>query len=173
MNFLKKRRVQPYQIREYNGIWYIIGIEPDKIAIEPNPELVKFRYYGLDRMCNLIKGNPFNRDKQKEYEDHYNDVIGIINGYKYQTGLDEIVAETIRLRVGKVNWNYIEALPWHDSQKKVNESGDYVEFELYIKPTSELEKLILEWTPQVEVLQPEKLRNKIIEKLNKALAYYN
>jgi len=103
----KKRRVQPYQIREYNGIWYIIGIEPDKIAVEPNPELVKFRYYGLDRMHNLKKGSPFIRDKQKEYKSHYSDVIGIVNGYHYQTGLNEIVAETIILRVEKMDWNYM------------------------------------------------------------------
>ena len=169
----KKRRVQPYQIREYNGIWYIIGIEPDKIAVEPNPELVKFRYYGLDRMHNLKNGSPFIRDKQKEYINHYNDVIGIVNGHHYQTGLNEIKSETIILRVEKMSWNYIKALPWHHSQKKVNESGNYVEFELNIKPTSELEQLILEWTPRVKVLQPKKLRGEIIEKLKEALDYYN
>ena len=123
-------------------------------------------------MHNLKKGSPFIRDKQKEYEDHYNDVIGIINGYKYQTGLNEIVAEKIRLRVDKINWDYIEVLPWHHSQKKVNESAKYVEFELYIKPTSELEQLILEWTPKIKVLEPDCLKKSIVKHLKEALSLY-
>jgi predicted DNA-binding transcriptional regulator YafY len=167
-----ERRVQPYQIRESGGMWYIIGIEPDKIGREPHEELVKFRAYGLDRISKLTIGYPFKRDKIEEFNDHYADVIGIVNGYNYQAGT-KIDVETIRLKVDKESWNFIEAIPWHPSQKMVEEIDNHVVFELNVKPTSELERLILEWSPKVEVLAPPDLKKTIKAKLKTAMSLYS
>ena len=166
-----KRKVQPYQIREFQGRWYLIGIEPDLIEVEPHPEITKFRAYGFDRMFNLLKGNPFIRRKDKEFQKHYADVIGIENGYRYQEGTN-IAAEKIRFRTDTFTWNFIHTLPWHHSQKQVGKSDESVEFELFVKPTSELVRLILQWSPQVEVLMPESLRDAVLAELKKSVALY-
>lgn len=166
-----KRKVQPYQIREFQGQWYLIGIEPDLTSIEPHHKIVKFRAYGLDRMRNLRIGVKFYRDKDQAFIKHYADVIGIVNGYQYQEGTN-IVAEIIRFRVDKYYWNYIDSLPWHHSQKQVDKTGDYVEFELFVKPTSELVRLILQWSPQVKVLKPKGLKDKVRAELQKSLSLY-
>lgn len=165
------RKVQPYQIREYQGRWYLIGIEPDIVDKEPYPTLVKFRAYGLDRMRNLKKGEPFKRDKGQAFNEHYADVIGIVNGYHYQKGT-KINAENIRLRVDSLTWEYIKTLNWHRSQKQVDESGGYVEFELFVKPTSELVQLILQWSPKVKVLEPASLKRAVLKELEESVALY-
>lgn len=165
------RKVQPYQIREYQGRWYLIGIEPDIVDKEPHSQLVKFRAYGLDRMRNLKKGESFKRDKGQAFNEHYANVIGIVNGYNYQKGA-KIKAENIRLRVDRINWEFIKTLAWHRSQKQVDESKEYVEFELVVKPTSELVQLILQWSPKVKVLKPASLKKLVLKELEKSVALY-
>lgn len=167
------RKVQPYQMREYKGRWYLIGIEPDLADIEPHPEIVKFRAYGLDRMQNLENGKKFKRDKDtvQAYKDHYADVIGIVNGYNYQEGT-KIDAEKVHLRVDKYFWNFIDTAPWHHSQKRIKVNNNHVEFELFVKPTLELVELIFQWSPKVEVLEPTSLRTNVMGQLEKSLSLY-
>jgi predicted DNA-binding transcriptional regulator YafY len=166
------RKVQPYQIRESEGRWYLIGIEPGLIEVEPHREIVKFRAYGLDRMFNVLSGNKFIRRNEKAFNEHYADVIGIENGYNYQEGT-HIPAEKIRFKADKLTWNYIKTLPWHHSQKLIATREDYVEFELFVKPTSELVRLILKWSPKVEVIKPVSLRNSVLAELKKSVALYS
>jgi predicted DNA-binding transcriptional regulator YafY len=165
------RKVQPYQIRESEGRWYLIGVEPDLIEVEPNPKIVKFRAYGLDRMFNLLFGKKFIRRNENEFKQHYADVIGIENGYNYQEGTN-IPDEKIRFKTDKLTWNYIKTLPWHHSQKQIVSSDEYVEFELCVKPTSELVRLVLKWSPKVEVLKPESVRKSVLTELKRSLSIY-
>jgi hypothetical protein len=157
-----KTLIQPYMVKELKGRWYIIGIKLDD-------EKVRFRAYGLDRISDLKKGNYFTRDTSLDAKARYRDVIGMIPNENYQSGKKTEMAK-IKLRVDKNSWNWIEALPWHHSQKKVKKDGSFVEFELELKPTPDLVKLILEWTPKVEVIEPIELRKLIVERLKKAVS---
>jgi predicted DNA-binding transcriptional regulator YafY len=168
----KSRKVEPYQLREFQGRWYLIGIEPDKVKDEPHPEIIKFRYYELDRMQNLKEGETFIRDKWQEFRDHYTDVIGIVNGYHYQTGTN-IDPEEIRMRVSDIDWEYIKALPWHHTQEEIIKSDGFVDFKLEVKPTSELVQLILQWSPKVKVIEPQALRENVLAQLEKSMSLYN
>lgn len=169
----KKRKVRPHKIKHYQGRWYLIGVEPDLAETEPHPEIVKFRAYGLDRMSNLQQGDSFKRNKATDeaYQDHYADVIGIVNGYNYQEGTN-INAEKISLRVDEFWWNYINASPWHRSQKEVERTEGMAEFELFVKPTSELIDLIIQWSPKVQVLKPSTLRRKVLNRLKESVSQY-
>jgi len=167
-NDFKRRRIQPYMIRELKGRWYVIGIEP-------NETVKRFRAYGLDRIRTIKKGEFFIRDKSLDVKSHYKDVVGIFNGEVYLANgkiKNENKTQIIRLSVDYKSWKWIDALPWHHSQKKVRELGLNVEFQLKVKHTPDLERLILEWSPKVKVLEPKELKESIVAKLKKSLDSY-
>ena len=64
--------------------------------------------------------------------------------------------------------------PLHHSQRLVKEYGDgSIEISFLVKPNFELERLLLGFGESMEVLQPEKLRNRIAEKLRNAALKYS
>lgn len=155
------RRIQPYLIKELKGRWYVIGIEPKE-------KITRFRAYGLERMSNLKNGERFAKDENLDAKARYKDVVGMFTGENYQKG-SYTDTKRVVLQIDKISWKWIESLPWHHSQKKLKENDGIVEFELFVKPTKDLERLILEWTPAIKVIEPEKLKEDIVEQLKKAV----
>jgi predicted DNA-binding transcriptional regulator YafY len=160
----RRKTVEPYQMREHEGRWYLIGTEKDA----PND----FRAYGLDRISALTVTNTFFQINEKLNPDaYYNDLIGMWSGKNLQTGQEE-PTERIVLQIDEMNWNYFEALPWHHSQEIVRRTDHHVEFALTVKATMDVERLILEWTPDVKVVSPKSLKNKIKNALSKGIELY-
>jgi len=155
----KTKNVHPYQIREHQGRWYIIGLDADS----PKFGLISF---GIDRITDLkTTGKNFERDKKINPDEYYRNVIGMFSSKKKP--------ETIILSTDESTWNYFNALPWHHSQELIDIVDGRAEFQLTVSITPDLVKEIVRWSPNIKVIMPASLKRKVIAVLEKGLALYN
>ena len=80
--------------------------------------------------------------------------------------------EKVRLKFTKSQIPYILTQPWHESQKVEEETDAYTIISLNVHPSPELEILILGMHSEVEVLEPEGLRERIREMISIVYTQY-
>jgi predicted DNA-binding transcriptional regulator YafY len=146
----------PYHLKQYNTRWFLIG---------RNVEYTNFSNYALDRIVKVNEIEfPF-QDTDVDFEEYYEDVVGV--------SINEGECERIVLKANNKLWPYIKTKPIHGSQKPIKISGNFSIFSLDIIPNYELEKLILSFGEDIEVLGPESFRAKIFERLKDNINQYN
>ena len=104
-------------------------------------------------------------DTDIDFENYFEDIIGVT--------LNESKTEIIEFEVVKKLWNYIETKPLHGSQKKKAFGENEVVFTLDVIPNFELEKLILSFGEEMEVISPQHFREKIKLRIEKSSAHYD
>ena len=67
---------------------------------------------------------------------------------------------------------YIKSLPPHQSQNLIQENKEEIRFSYFIKPTYDFKMELLSYGGQVKILEPESLKQTIIENLQGALNRY-
>ena len=145
----KEVTLDPYQIRENDGRWYIIGV---KLNEKQKPEM---RSLGLDRISNLeILNHTFEYNEAFDPDLYYRYRVGIGDDFKDQP-------ENIVLEVDVVNWNWIRSNPWHHSQKLLSSSDKFVRFGLFAIPSMGLQREIMAWAPLVKVIEPPDFKKRI------------
>lgn len=149
----------PYILKEFNNRWFLIG----RSGVEAKQPILTF---ALDRIIVIdydtsiaYKNNNFNGDE------YYKDVIGVT--------VTNTRAERIQFRIDKQNAPYVITKPFHRSQRLIKETKHGVIFNIFVQINFELERMILGFGDSIEVLQPQKLRNRIKRKLEKANGFYN
>lgn len=153
----KWRKVEPNLIVEERNRWYLIGWDEKVKSI---------RCFGLDRMYELQLGEDvFTRDISKAFRDQKKQVIGI-------TIHPELPEEEVILRFSAKEAPYVLAAPLHTSQQVIQETEANVDLKLQLKLNYELEREILGYGEEVEVIEPAHLREKIIGRLSKAIEAY-
>ncbi|WP_367171452.1 WYL domain-containing protein [uncultured Tenacibaculum sp.] len=88
-----------------------------------------------------------------------------MNSFKYET-------TTYCFWVDKTNTPYVLTKPFHKSQRLIKYTDDGAIFNVLVIPNYELERLILGFGNSIEVLKPEKLRKRMIQKLENSLNRY-
>ncbi len=68
--------------------------------------------------------------------------------------------------------NYVVTKPLHGSQKQYKQEDGRLEVQLQLKINMELERLLLSFGETVEVIAPQKLREHIKQRIEKALLSY-
>lgn len=163
---VKKYRIAPLQIREYQGRWYVIGvpISNDK-SVNAN---VHIKSFGLARISGLKIIENFSFDTQifdgqlKKFEQ----IIGL--NYDEAEG-----REIIEIAVTKTQYKYLKSLPLHESQYKNKEMKDgRIKISLHLIPNFELKMKLLKLGAQIEVLSPDYLREEIKISLTQSLKQY-
>lgn len=142
----------PYLLKEYNNRWWLIGWS-GKSVMNISLETI----YSVDESDTVIDSLP-----SFESDNYFNDILGVTR--------NQAPVETIRLRVSPESANYLRTKPIHHSQQPANDDG--TEFTLRLIPNYELHQAILQFGPQIEVLEPESLRKIIGDKLNQAALLY-
>ncbi|RKS25050.1 putative DNA-binding transcriptional regulator YafY [Flavobacterium endophyticum] len=148
----------PFVLKEFNNRWFLVG---KKKASLPVVNLALDRIVAVDFDFNL----PY-IEENFDAEDFYKDIIGVT----VNQGLN---ARKISLWVDADNAPYVLTKPFHPSQtiEEQREDGSIV-FCLRLKVNYEFERLLLGFGEGIEVLAPESLRQRIREKLKKALRNY-
>lgn len=147
----------PYLLKEFNNRWFLIGMG------NKNRGVVNL---ALDRIVAV------DYDFSTPYEEHdfdadafYKDVVGVT--------VSRVRPSVVKLWIDKHNAPYVLTKPIHHSQRLVKEYEDgSIEITFLVKPNFELERLLLGFGESMEVLKPEKLRNRIAEKLRNAAEKY-
>ena len=68
--------------------------------------------------------------------------------------------------------NYLETLPFHDSQRLISSDNESSVFEMYVKTTYDFMQHVMEQGDKIEVLEPESVRVEMRKLAEKLMEYY-
>ena len=141
--------LSPFHLKQYNNRWFLFAKHPD---------FEKISNYPLDRIESIEELVEAVEEKDVNWQDYFDDIIGV-------THPENGVVETIKLRFTENRIAYIKTKPLHGSQKYISEDNHDRTITIEVIPNRELTQLILSFGPDVEVIEPQSLRLKIVEKV--------
>ena len=147
--------IEPYCVRLYKQLWYVIGY---------NLKDKKIKTYSLDRMSNVVI-NPeiFEMPGDFDAPTYFNDCFGIM------TSQGE--AKNILIRVTPNKAKYFRALPLHHSQsEEIHDEYSLFGYRMFI--TNDFVAEILSHGAEVQVITPPELKAMVISQLRSALEQY-
>lgn len=145
-----RREIHPYQLRQYNNRWFLIGYEPAMANKLPVVTIPLDRIEYLETAEDII----YQEYRGADLDDYFSKVVGV----SVNIGAKE---ETILIRASYPAAAYIETKPIHSSQTVKERGADYLCFEYKLIPNYEFETILLEYSDECKVLQPSSLRKKI------------
>ena len=161
--------VEPYLLKVVKRRWYVVARCPyysDRNrakGIKPNDV---YRVYALDRIYDIEDtGKTFKMKKNFDANQYFEGCCGVITS-------DEPIQRIVLLAYGGFA-DYLRTLPLHESQREIEGDDESTLFEYHLKPTFDFYQLILAQGDQVEVLEPESVRNEMRNFAKNMLDYYN
>ena len=149
------RSVRPFHLADFDGGWYLIGFDEDRKAK---------RTFALQRMkgARIMKAR-FLRPSDFDLSEHLGGSFGVWHQ-------PEDTGERHRIHLRFTGWaaRMVSERRWHPSQE-INwrsKKQEVLDMAMDLSGFEEIKRWILSWGPQVEVLEPEELR----EAMNTALA---
>lgn len=151
--------LEPYCLKLFRQRWYLLAHRPERdyLAI-----------YALDRMETAEETKtPFYLPKDFDANMHFENLFGV-----FQPQASNERPQLIRLRTYNGEWNYLNTLPLHASQKEVKRTNEYHDFTILVLPTYDLKIEILSRGKNIEVLEPQSLREDIKQMIKETLERY-
>ena len=146
----------PYFLKQYNNRWFVFG----------RNNLLDINHWNmpLDRIRSITEINePYQKD-ETDWEDFFADFIGVT---KNEAELTEV-----KLLFTKEQAPYIVTKPLHRTQKTKVLADGSLEVRIMVIPNYELEMKLLGFADKVKVIEPETLRNKLKDRLDRAYHQY-
>ena len=149
------RTVAPYILKEFRGLWYLIG-KDEKDG--------KIKTFGFDRISEIktITDRKFKKDAGFDIEKKYRDSFGIY------TPDENSKAEDVILSFDAENGRYLKANPLHRSQEILKDTPEEFTIKLHIHVTLDFLQEILTRTWSLRVISPDSLRLNVCEIYQKA-----
>ena len=133
--------VDPFCLKLFENRWYVLA--------RNNRDEVKL--YCLDRILEVtLRDERFELPNDFNAEEYFAPYYGIVTNEE---------PERIVLRAYDVHRHYMESLPLHDSQRLIEDTGEYSDFELTVAPTYDLVMKLLSFGALIEVIEPASLRD--------------
>lgn len=146
----------PYYLKQFNNRWFVFGRHGEYDIPTWNMP--------LDRILELSETDETYKPCALDWEDYFYDVVGV-------THTEGEHLQEIKLRFNAEAKPYVMTKPLHPTQKhKEVDAG--LEVRIKVIPNFELEKLILSFGEQVEVLAPAGLRAQINKRFREAGEQY-
>jgi predicted DNA-binding transcriptional regulator YafY len=140
----ESRQVRPYHLTHRDNLWYLVAHDISRDDI---------RTFALPRMSQVkMTAKHFTRPTEFNPETFFASALGVVAGkgdYDIHVRFAASAAERIEERV------------WHDSQKTTRRRDGSVDLHLRLGSLLEIERWILGWGADAEVIAPPKLRTKI------------
>lgn len=148
----------PFILKEFNNRWFVVGKKRQKLPIS---NLALDRIIKIDYDFQM----PF-LEHSFDVEKYYKNVIGV-------TVNEGLQPRVIQLWIDRINAPYVITKPLHHSQRilQQNEDGSII-INLFLIENYEMERLLLGFGDGIEILKPERLRNRIKSILEKAIYRY-
>lgn len=162
--------LHPYQLKQYNNRWYVLGSPEDNENIILN--------FALDRIHNIepLRERRY-RECPKNLSEYFDDIVGV-------TLYADKPVEKIILWVSDKEYPYIETKPIHPSQKVIKEDatiemqkkykdldgGHFLQLECI--PNYELIRELSSYFGELIVLSPTSIQNEIFEEINRMYQKY-
>ena len=160
--------IEPYLLKVVKRRWYVVARCPyysDRNrakGIKPNDV---YRVYALDRIYDIEDTDKtFKMKKNFDANQYFEGCCGVITS-------DEPIQRIVLLAYGGFA-DYLRTLPLHESQQEIEGDDESTLFEYHLKPTFDFYQLVLAQGDQVEVLEPESVRNEMRNFAKNMLNYY-
>lgn len=155
-NGIEARNVSPLTLKESRYRWYLIALDKKDGHIKS---------FGLDRISDLeISSIKFNHTENEKVDSLFKYSFGVTN--------DPGIPEKIILSLSPGQGRYIKSLPLHSSQKEILSNDKEYRIELMIHPTYDFIMEILSLGREVTVIQPESLKEEIVNIIGATLKKY-
>ncbi|MBQ8713600.1 MAG: WYL domain-containing protein [Prevotella sp.] len=148
--------LEPYCVKLFGQRWYLLGRFADRgMAI-----------FSFDRILEIKKSNEkFKVDEDFDAANYFSDCFGVM--------LDEnSKPEKVLIRAYGYEPYYLRDLPLHHSQREIQSTEEYCDFELRLKITSDFKSKLLSRGEWIEILEPKALAKEIVEWHQKAIERY-
>jgi predicted DNA-binding transcriptional regulator YafY len=146
------RVVDPYHLANINGEWFLFGYCHLRRDIRT---FVPARIEAIERT-----GRTFARPKKFSLEQRLRDSFGVVTG---QGEFD------VAIRFGELAADYIREKRWHPSQQLVELPDGGVELRLKLSSLTEVQRWVLSWGGNAEVVQPAELAEAVLRAAQKIL----
>lgn len=149
--------VEPYAIKVFKQRWYLLA----KNCKRDTPTV-----YALDRMEAVEElSTRFDFPTDFSAKAFFQDCYGVLRDPKCE-------AQPIIIRAYYPYADYLRTLPLHSSQRELESTPEYADFELYLRPTFDFKQELLAQAHEVEVLKPASLREDMKQMLWEAMERY-
>lgn len=150
--------LEPYFLRQFKRRWYLYARKGN----DNDPH-----QFALDRISDLkIDETHFSMPKNFSANEYFN---GIYGKNKY----DKEIPQTVILKASNMQAKYITSLPLHNTHEIVEENEEYTIFKYSFIPDYDFIQDILSFREEVEVLEPECVRDRIKAIISKLDKIYN
>jgi predicted DNA-binding transcriptional regulator YafY len=144
-------------LKEFKNRWFAVGVRNEQRYITN---------LALDRIIGIAPtSEPYVPNRQIDPELFYRDVIGV-------TVSPNLRPMKVKLFITQRHAPYVETKPLHPSQQIVERKPDGMVIQLKVQHNYELEKEILSFGEGMTVLEPERLRKAIKNRVRAALKVY-
>lgn len=142
----KLKEICPYKIKQKDFKWYVLATDDSD---------VRFKSYALERIKKIeVLGKFKSKVQGIDFETPYQDSIGM-----FTDGEPEEIIVEYDHRDG----HYLKANPIHHSQTVFSESSDRIQFKFFVKANNDFLMELLKRSWSLKVLQPESLRERMME----------
>ena len=149
-------QLAPYCVKLFHQRWYLLA------CFESGLKSV----YAFDRIESVeILEQKFKIDKDFDAADYFSNSYGIVVA-------ENVEVERIVIRAFGYEPYYLRDLPLHHTQREINSTDEYSDFELRLRPTSEFKAQLMTRGQWIEVLEPQSLADEIVEWHKNAINRY-
>ena len=141
--------VAPYCVKLFKRRWYLLA-KIDRPSYRDNgmDDDEALFVFAIDRIESIkIQETKFTINPDFDAASYFNECFGIIIG-------DGTKLERIVLRAYGLEPFYLRDLPLHHSQKIIEETVDYTDFEFYLRPTSDFKAHLMSRGEWLQVIEP-------------------
>ncbi len=139
-----RRQVQPYHLAHRENLWYLVAFDSERSAL---------RTFALPRISNAIAlKRQFARPPDFSPEKFFATALGVLGG----TGDFRVV-----VRFAAAVADHVREREWHESQELRNLPDGGLELTLRLGALPEIERWVLTWGSQAEVIEPKELRQRL------------
>ena len=146
--------IHPYYIKQYNTRWFLLALNEEYQSITNIP---------LDRIEDCTPIGLKYKPTDIDFNEYFDDVIGV-------TIPRDASVEKIKLKFSPHRFSYITSKPLHGSQKIVDEENGIIELSLI--PNNEFYALLLSFGSDVEILEPQSVREEYMSQVKKTYEIY-
>ena len=148
--------LEPYCVKLFGQRWYMLGRFADR----------GFATFSLDRMLEVeMNDEKFKFDEDFDAASYFSECFGVMLDEKSKP-------ERIVIRAYGYEPYYLRDLPLHHSQREIQSTEEYCDFELCLKLTSDFKTKLLSRGEWIEILEPKALAEEIVEWHQKAIERY-
>lgn len=153
------RIIHPYQLRQYNNRWFLVGWEPAvaakiPLAVIPLDRIVDYRISDKEHFVSY----------QGDIDECFKDIVGVSLRFKEP-------CQHIVFKAYHPTSSYIETKPIHHSQRVVERHEEYTIFSLDLIPNYEFETIMMSYADNCEILEPQDLKESLVCRAKNIIRY--